>query len=212
MLLEIQRKFTIFFSILSILLISPQITGRPLAVPYADAELIRRIQEIFVMDTGTAVYNITSLDEIVLCPGPNDGETYCREVISHSAKMKTIRSEQFDEFKDDFKDDLLPVEEVIASRMDIEEPVVETTCTSKSTLIYPESAQSKDGKWLLVVQQEDFKQGVLIEECASETTKCKQQFSYRNMVVLVGGDLKKEMVKLPSACECSLCAIEAQHG
>ncbi|XP_054087762.1 protein spaetzle-like [Zeugodacus cucurbitae] len=149
-------------------------------------------------------------DDEIVCAERRAGKSYCKEVENYieATRLDKIDPEQFAKFKEYFKDDLEQTQ-MVATRMDVGD--------SKTKIIYPEGAESEDSKWLLVVQDKQYKQGVLIEECENmdnsseenstlpveNISKCKQNFNYRKLVVLVNGEMKEEMVKLPSTCECS---------
>ncbi|XP_011182427.2 protein spaetzle-like [Zeugodacus cucurbitae] len=202
---------------LTFFVIFQKTTGRPSPMPSADApkDIINKLKSIFNVGEGIMVYNTGVAseeleDDEIVCAERRAGKSYCKEVENYieATRLDKIDPEQFAKFQEYFKNDLEQTQ-MVATRMDVGD--------SKTKVIYPEGAESEDSKWLLVVQHEQLKQGVLVEECenvdsASEEnstlplediSKCKQNFTYRKLVVLVNGEMKEEMVKLPSNCECS---------
>ncbi|XP_020712881.1 uncharacterized protein LOC110117629 [Ceratitis capitata] len=225
-----QTLFTL--TTLACLLAIPTVTnGRPSAMPNAEAtkDLTHELESIFQLGPGMAIFNTEHFtdgleeDEIV-CIERHIGKPYCREVINYTLKLENIEPEQFEEFKDYFRDDVL-AEESVESRMDVD-TAQEAASGSNTSIIYPEGVLAQNSKWLLVVQHEHYKQGVRLEECVLQqegehacaenstlplaaSAKCKQNFIHREMVVLVNGVMKVEKVELPNTCECTKCAKEA---
>nr|XP_014098347.2 protein spaetzle isoform X3 [Bactrocera oleae] len=157
-------------------------------------------------------------DDGYICSERLKGKPYCLDVPNYleSSRLDTIDEDNFDKFKSYFKDDVVPPPD-ITQRMN-SGPQDEYYCSSTSHLIYPKSAETKESKWLLVVQHENHKQGILVEQCDNEekpcrfqellpkfyTSRCKQNYIYRTMVVSVDGKLREEQVKMPSCCKCVL--------
>ncbi|XP_019848452.1 protein spaetzle isoform X3 [Bactrocera dorsalis] len=157
-------------------------------------------------------------DDGYLCGERLKGKPYCLEVPNYleSSRLDKIDENNFEKFKSYFKDDVVPPPD-ITQRMN-SDPQEEYYCSSRSHLIYPKSAETMESKWLLVVQHENHKQGILVEQCDEEdtpcrfhellpkfyTSRCKQNYIYRTMVVSVDGKLREEQVKMPSCCKCVL--------
>lgn len=201
--------------------------SRAKSVPSADPskDIMKKLQSIFKIDEGLMVYNTGVAreeleDDEIVCAERRAGKSYCKEVENYmeATRLDKIEPEEFEKFREYFTDDIsMPLN--IATRMKIE--AVKKLGNTKTNVIYPEGAESGDTKWLLIVQHEQHKQAVLVEECENrerlgeenstlplmDISKCKQNFSYRKMVVLVNGLMKEEMIKLPSACECSMSSI-----
>ncbi|KDR17073.1 protein spaetzle-like isoform X2 [Zootermopsis nevadensis] len=89
-------------------------------------------------------------------------------------------------------------------------------CPSMEQVVYPKMAQSKDDKWLFVINQDTYIQGIRIEKCARQgsctfaenfpsgyTTSCQQKYVYRKLLAL-GEDGKPvtDSFRLPSCCSC----------
>ncbi|XP_011182426.1 protein spaetzle-like [Zeugodacus cucurbitae] len=204
-------------SLIAILLVVVQTSARPSAIPSAEApnDVMNKLKSVFRVGQGIMVYNTgVSSEELeddeIVCAERRAGKSYCKEVENYieATRLDKIDPEQFAKFQEYFKDDL-EQKQMVETRMEIEKP-----CSTKTKMIYPEGAMSEDSTWLLVVQHEQHKQGVLVEECEIEERpteenstlpldnmpQCKQNFNYRKLVVLVNGVMKEKMVKLPSNC------------
>ncbi|XP_036323752.1 protein spaetzle isoform X4 [Rhagoletis pomonella] len=174
-----------------------------------------------VKDNGAIIFP----DDEIICPERRQGKPYCTEVPNYleATQLDKISAEKFDKFRPYFKDDLVQPQNV-TQRMN-SEPLEEYYCSSTSHLIYPKSAETKESKWLLVVQHDEHRQGILVEQCDNEekpcrfeeslprhyTSRCKQHFVFRTMIVLVNGEMMEEQVKMPNCCKCVLRNNGAQH-
>ncbi|KOC70607.1 Protein spaetzle [Habropoda laboriosa] len=103
----------------------------------------------------------------------------------------------------------------IAQRIDVTDDV--PLCVSTEQVIYPQSAENKDNEWKYIANQENFKQGIRIEKCRTESTSCamfgelaagyktscKQKYVYRQLAsVLEDGTLVPDTFRFPSSCCC----------
>ncbi|XP_054088339.1 protein spaetzle-like [Zeugodacus cucurbitae] len=204
-------------ALLGVLLIIKHTGSRPVA----DIETEIVLDDLFEMGTGFYVFNTTNgqtSDDEIICPERLKGQTFCTEVTNYleATQLNKFKTEEFEKFKSYFKDDFVqPIS--LASRMS--EDADETYfCNSKARLVYPKVAETVESKWLMVVQHEQYKQGVLVEQCENEDapckfddllpfgvkSRCKQHFVYRSLVVLVDGVMQERMVRLPNACKCAL--------
>ncbi|XP_017486652.1 PREDICTED: protein spaetzle-like [Rhagoletis zephyria] len=223
---------TFTLSLLAFLLIIQPANGRPKpkanaaadAVAVAAKNVISELGSIFKVGPGMRVFNTgpsnNEDDDEIICAERSIGKSYCTEIQNYAeaTQLDKIDAEQFELFKSYFQDDIIIKPQNVASRMQVE--AENPSCNSKSRIIYPKGALSKEAKWLLVVQHEQHKQGVLVEECEnvvdscsndqnlplSISAKCIQRFAFRKVVVLVNGVMKEQMVKLPNFCECILCS------
>lgn len=117
-------------------------------------------------------------------------------------------------YKEYFGNDVIP-EGSVAERIDVndENPL----CPYEETVVYPKVAKNKEDKWLYVVNQEQFVQGVRIETCLNAgtscqfaesfplgyTTSCRQKYILRKLVALnPEGQTQTDMFRLPSCCSC----------
>lgn len=78
-------------------------------------------------------------------------------------QLHEISSEKFAQFKFHFKDDY--IEPVQVSPAHIDDSDEEELCHFERKLIYPKSAISKDSEWVTIVQHDENKQGVFVEQC-----------------------------------------------
>ncbi|XP_067619291.1 protein spaetzle isoform X2 [Eurosta solidaginis] len=163
-------------------------------------------------------------DDEYICPERRQGKSYCTEVPNYMeiTKLDRVKPEKFAQFKHFFRDDLIQPQ-TVTQRIN-SEPLEEYYCASSSHLIYPKSAENKESKWLLLVQTPEHKQGILVEQCDAEdkpcrfeeslpgfyTSRCKQHYVFRTMVVLVNGEMKEEQVKMPNCCKCALRSTKGQ--
>ncbi|PNF19962.1 hypothetical protein B7P43_G09966 [Cryptotermes secundus] len=89
-------------------------------------------------------------------------------------------------------------------------------CPSMEQVVYPKVAQNKDDKWLYIINQETYFQGIRIEKCAKQgsctfaenfpngyTTSCQQKYIYRKLIALgEDGRPVTDSFRLPSCCSC----------
>ncbi|XP_053947562.1 uncharacterized protein LOC128856291 [Anastrepha ludens] len=191
---------------------SPRIYHLGVGVKVSNARANRGNDFIFIdgYDDGNG-YQIICLERII-------GMSYCPEVPNYAeaTQLDKIDPQQFDPFKSYFQNDLIQSENVTSRVVD------ETgNCVTKSRVIYPQGGLTKESKWVLIVQHEQHKQGVLVSWCEKIElpcrhnllygySRCKQRFVYKKFVVLVNGVMKEAMIKLPISCECALEADMAE--
>ncbi|XP_050328590.1 protein spaetzle-like [Bactrocera neohumeralis] len=230
--MSLKSKFLLTLTALAFLLIAQQTDGRP--QPQAEAnvanDVLSKLDSIFKVGPGMKVFStrpssvhpneVTDEDDDgadIICAERTAGQSYCTEVPNYlaSSQLDKIDPQQFEQFSSYFKDDFMqPLN--VTNRMN--EEAEENFCNSKRRIIYPKSVETKESKWVLVVQHERHRQGVLVEQCENEgssckyedlmpfgvSSKCKQHYVYRSLIVLVNGVLVERMVKLPNYCECVL--------
>uniref|UniRef100_A0A1B0BMK7 Spaetzle domain-containing protein n=1 Tax=Glossina palpalis gambiensis TaxID=67801 RepID=A0A1B0BMK7_9MUSC len=106
------------------------------------------------------------------------------------------------------------VEDEIEKRM---LPYKEAICNSRYKIIYPEAMHTNDG-WLFIVNNEQYKQDLRIEECEPEDEQCyyeasnlpkgfnavcKQHFIEKVLVAMtMYGDVITHHAQIPSCCKC----------
>ncbi|XP_054088340.1 protein spaetzle-like [Zeugodacus cucurbitae] len=211
-------KLHFLLKMLAFFMLILQTTARPMP----NADMMNKLKSIFKVGDGIMVYNTGTSNEAleddeIVCAERRAGKSYCKEVENYmeATRLDLIDPEQFEKFRAYFTDDMA-MPQNIATRMEID--AAEKPSSIKTNVIYPEGVLSEDSSWLLVVQHEQHKQGILVEECETvdsateenstlpmeNNSKCKQNFNYRKLVVLVNGVMKEEMVKLPSTCECDM--------
>ncbi|KAH8382418.1 hypothetical protein KR009_003390, partial [Drosophila setifemur] len=91
-------------------------------------------------------------------------------------------------------------------------------CKSNRRIMYPKKGQKTDDTWQLIVNDKDYKQGILVEECQYPDEPCdfkemfpqnykpicRQHYVTRTLASIVGGDVVPDVFKIPSCCKCAL--------
>ncbi|KAK6633737.1 hypothetical protein RUM44_004344 [Polyplax serrata] len=101
----------------------------------------------------------------------------------------------------------------------IHAPEENSLCPFRQEVVFPRAAKNKEDKWLFVVNQDQYVQGVTVEVCLnpesrciltesfplSYTPYCKQKYIERRLVA-IGEDGKphSDSFRLPSCCSCVL--------
>ncbi|XP_055851375.1 protein spaetzle isoform X2 [Episyrphus balteatus] len=144
-----------------------------------------------------------------------EGKSFCTDVQNYPEhKVEDMLKNQISKFDVLFGDDDIPQPLNISQRMS---PGEDSLCKSVERVIYPKAGESKDLKWLYIVNQQNYTQAVKIEECVNPesacmfadsfpngyVTMCKQSFIYRQLVAFTkNGEIVKDNFKLPSCCKC----------
>uniref|UniRef100_A0A1A9W9H9 Spaetzle domain-containing protein n=1 Tax=Glossina brevipalpis TaxID=37001 RepID=A0A1A9W9H9_9MUSC len=151
------------------------------------------------------------------------GKTFCTKVRNYPelGHLENILKREFPNVELFFREDLESPQN-ISQRMNFE-PFEEFLCKSREKVIYPEAAESKSSNWSFIVNNPNFKQGIRIEECESEGSKCnsllslpkdyyatcKQNFIFRSLVAVTpDGKLINDHFKMPSCCKCVIKQIK----
>ncbi|XP_055923139.1 protein spaetzle isoform X2 [Eupeodes corollae] len=143
------------------------------------------------------------------------GKSFCTDVQNYPEdKLEDILKDQISKFYVLFGDDEIPQPLNISQRIS---PGEDSLCKSYERVIYPKAAESKDLKWMYIINQQNYTQAVAIEECVNPdsacmfaesfpngyVTMCKQNFKYRQLVALSkSGEIVTDIFKLPSCCKC----------
>ncbi|XP_015428959.1 PREDICTED: uncharacterized protein LOC107185720 [Dufourea novaeangliae] len=152
-------------------------------------------------------------DRVPVCKG----STYCEKVDSYPENIVTNAIQQNESLRY-----LAGVDVVsdIAQRIDVMDDV--PLCVSSEQVIFPQTAENKDNQWKYIANQENFKQGVRIEKCNKENTRCsviggpgegyktscRQKYVYRQLAaVLSDGTVIPDTFKFPSSCCCHVTFI-----
>ncbi|XP_067636162.1 protein spaetzle-like [Eurosta solidaginis] len=218
------RKMLLFYILAVVVCVLEGITPTIARVVLSESNPRRMdigMENIFKVGPGMAVFNVATespIDDGVICAEQREGKPFCTEVPNYmeTTQLDKFSIEEFEKFKYYFKDDFVPHNNV-TNRMG-EEATESYFCDTKSRLIYPKVAETKESRWVMVVQHKKYRQGVLVEQCASVDksckyndllpfgiqSRCKQHYIYRSLVVVSNGVMKERMVKLPSACKCAL--------
>lgn len=102
----------------------------------------------------------------------------------------------------------------IAQRVDVADDA--PLCLSTEEVVYPREAMNKDEEWKVILNQQNFKQGVRIEKCSQESsrcmlisdfaqgykTSCKQKYVYKQLVALSDNKVVQDNFKIPASCCC----------
>lgn len=143
------------------------------------------------------------------------GKSFCTNVRNYPEdKVEAMLKKQISKFDVLFGDDDIVQPLNISQRMS---PGEDSLCRSVERIIYPKAGESKDLKWLYIINQQNYTQAVKIEECVNPegecmfsenfpngyVTMCKQSFIYRQLVAITKtGEIVKDNFKLPSCCKC----------
>ena len=162
---------------------------------------------------------------ILPCP---DGELYCDSITDYPANIniadsvvasRLIRNAIFDAKPNFTETPLLRSNFLKESR----------ACDHRKGTVYPKKAKNIAGKFVFIVNDEQYRQSVEIEQCVSEgdpcqndsdsplpTTVCRQKFAtYRMYVINQEGRQVYDSFSLPSACLChhkSSLALGIKNG
>merc|ERR1712232_1111491 len=163
---------------------------------------------------------------ILPCP---DGELYCESITDYPANIniadsvvasRLIRNAIFENGKPNFTETpLLRSNFLKESR----------ACDHRKGTVYPKKAKNIEGKFVFIVNDEQYRQSVEIEQCVSEgdpcqndsdaplpTTVCRQKYAtYRMYVINQEGRQVYDSFSLPSACLChhkSSLALGIKNG
>merc|ERR1719412_3161393 len=164
--------------------------------------------------------------EILPCPG---GQLYCDSITDYPTNIniadtvvasRLIRNAIFEAKPANFTETpLLRSNFLKESR----------SCDNRKGTVYPKKAKNIDGKFVFIVNDEQYRQSVEIEQCVREgdpcmndsdaplpTTVCRQKFAtYRMYVINQEGRQVYDSFSLPSACLChhkSSLALGIKNG
>jgi Spaetzle len=94
----------------------------------------------------------------------NCTDTYCTQVPNYpSSFVAQLLRNQGSGFHEFFGEDVV-ISQNISQRFDNGD-IEETLCQSTEVLVFPKLAQTRDDQWKLVVNEEQYKQGVRVERC-----------------------------------------------
>ncbi|KAM8704969.1 hypothetical protein ACLKA7_009430 [Drosophila subpalustris] len=147
--------------------------------------------------------------------GFNQSRSFCTKVNNYPdlSGLKGILSRRFANF---FSDEPQPTD--VGLRINDDEQYL---CNSHVRYLYPKLGQRLDHSWQYIVNTDDFKQGILIEECDDEGEKCqfldglpnnyvsicKQHYVIRHLATVNNvstgqPEVANEPFKIPSCCKC----------
>ncbi|XP_017083004.2 protein spaetzle isoform X10 [Drosophila eugracilis] len=145
-----------------------------------------------------------------------DSKTFCSEV-DYYPDLSGLKQKLENNFSKFFFNDLQPTE--VSSRSDVAEE--RFFCKSTRRLMYPKKGMKTDNTWQLIVNNDDYKQAIQIEECEEEgqpcdyatnfpnTYKpfCKQLYMQQSLASIKNEgelDVVQENFLIPSCCKCAL--------
>uniref|UniRef100_A0A7G3AQ85 Protein spaetzle isoform x2 cimex lectularius n=1 Tax=Lutzomyia longipalpis TaxID=7200 RepID=A0A7G3AQ85_LUTLO len=140
--------------------------------------------------------------------------TFCVEDKNYpKSHIESLLEKNYKQYAEFVTEDYITAD--LTQRNDI--PGEESLCESYENKVYPTSGVNRDNKWLYIINQSNFTQGVRIEECRRKgqpcslaslfpptyVSECKQKFQYRQLLALdERGEIIKDFFRLPSCCKC----------
>ncbi|KAI4502163.1 hypothetical protein M0802_002845 [Mischocyttarus mexicanus] len=189
---------------------------------YDNSKLLDRVNENehieskFVFPTDNIPYtdSVSSISSRIMAPICH-GSTFCERVLNYPEEIINNAIQQNSSIQFLATTDVIPD---VVKRIGLDDTPL---CSSTEQIIYPRSAENKNKEWFLIVNQDNFKQGVRIEECSSNEnskcsvisenlnngykTTCKQKYIYRQMAaVSKNGNVNPDMFRFPSSCCCQI--------
>lgn len=166
----------------------------------------------FVFPTENIQYadSLSSISSRVLAPICHES-TFCERIFDYPEEIINNAIQQNSSIKFFATIDVIPD---VVKRIGVGNTPL---CASTEQVIYPRSAESKSKEWFVIVNQDNFKQGVRIETCSNENSKCnivdnlpegyeticKQKYIYRQLAaVSENGKINVDMFRFPSNCCC----------
>ncbi|KAH8363329.1 hypothetical protein KR084_008448 [Drosophila pseudotakahashii] len=184
----------------------------------------RRPMDSFVFPDSPLVTNrsqqslINATNSKEPCSNSKDSsKTFCTEVDDYP-DLSQLKS-KLDKFAKFFVSDLLPTD--VSSRVGDSDKEEKFLCKSTRRLMYPKKGQKTDKTWQLIVNNEEFKQGIQIEECEGDGVACQYAFNFPNnykpickqhyMQQTLASiknegelDVVQQTFLIPSCCKCAL--------
>ncbi|XP_014604832.1 PREDICTED: uncharacterized protein LOC106787193 [Polistes canadensis] len=139
------------------------------------------------------------------------GSTFCERILDYPEEIINNAIQQNSSIQFFATIDVIPD---VGKRIGVHNTPL---CLSTEHVIYPRSAESKSKEWFVIVNQDNFKQGVRIETCSNENSQCnimdnlpegynticKQKYIYRQLAaVSKNGKIDVDMFRFPSNCCC----------
>ncbi|XP_034486080.1 protein spaetzle isoform X3 [Drosophila innubila] len=182
----------------------------------------RPISDIIVFPDSIDKYRPTQPTPAVIDTGDhqcvdgfNQSRSFCTKVNNYPdlSGLKGILSRRFANF---FSDEPQPTD--VGLRINDDEQYL---CNSHVRYLYPKLGQRLDLSWQYIVNTDEFKQGILIEECDHEGESCqfldsfpnnyvpicKQHYVIRHLATVNNvssgqPEVANEPFKIPSCCKC----------
>ncbi|XP_016969606.1 protein spaetzle isoform X9 [Drosophila rhopaloa] len=147
-------------------------------------------------------------------------KSFCSQVDNYPdlTALKTKLETKFAKF---FLDDLQPTDVSARVGSTNEE---EYLCKSSRRIMYPKKGLRADNTWQLIVNNEEFKQGIQFEECEGADLPCdyasnfannykpicRQHYVLQNLASIENEgklDVVQQAFKIPSCCKCALLKL-----
>ncbi|KAH8306472.1 hypothetical protein KR018_012404 [Drosophila ironensis] len=151
---------------------------------------------------------------------PLESKSFCTTVKNYP-DLSALKGKLSGKFAKFFNEEV-PVE--LSSRVGTGDDEV-YLCQSVTRTLYPKMGQkAEDSSWQFIVNDDEFKQGIQVEECTNPgehcdytdsfpsryKTICKQHYVSRNLVSIKNDgklDVAQDTFKIPSCCKCVLKPI-----
>ncbi|XP_017036983.1 protein spaetzle isoform X3 [Drosophila kikkawai] len=149
---------------------------------------------------------------------PNqESKSFCTQVDNYP-DLSALKQKLAGKFARFFNDELQPQD--VSARVGTADDEV-FLCRTNRRILYPKKGLKADNSWQLIVNDEEFKQGIQIEECEEKDLPCgyaenfpqrykpvcRQHFVMRNLASIPNSgqlDVVQDVFKIPSCCKCVL--------
>ncbi|KAH8283893.1 hypothetical protein KR054_004670, partial [Drosophila jambulina] len=153
--------------------------------------------------------------------GNQESKSFCTQVDNYP-DLSALKQKLAGKFARFFNDDLVQPTDVSARVGSAEDEV--SLCRTKRHILYPKKGLKADNSWQLIVNDEEFKQGIQIEECEEKDLPCdyaenfplrfkpvcRQHYVMRNLASIPNTgqlDVVQDVFKIPSCCKCVLVKV-----
>jgi hypothetical protein len=97
--------------------------------------------------------------------GQQCGETYCEYDDNYPAERIAMSKNTLTKYSLFFDDEGAFDEDTIGPRLGGDSPPEQGLCDSRIVTIFPKKAQNKYNEWKTIVNNDEYRQGIKIEEC-----------------------------------------------
>lgn len=163
----------------------------------SDADVQKRIQEVFNRSRFVFPSDLEPRIDRTEC---TPDYPVCSNVIDYPQELiNEIVGRQKDRYAEVFGNDIVLTDgDKLVQRFDVDENgnSFEFICESRERLIHPRSGFNADNKSIMIVNTNDYMQGVRIETCSTQgqpceklnplfgKTECRQLFHYRTLLAI----------------------------
>ncbi|KAH8232360.1 hypothetical protein KR032_004700, partial [Drosophila birchii] len=153
---------------------------------------------------------------------PNqESKSFCTQVDNYP-DLSALKQKLAGKFARFFNDELIQPTDVSARVGSADDEVF--LCRTNRRILYPKKGLKADNSWQLIVNDEEFKQGIQIEECEEKDLPCgyaenfparykpvcRQHYVMRNLASIPNSgqlDVVQDVFKIPSCCKCVLVKV-----